>query len=724
MTRVDALRAISDIAPDLFSVHAAQFHFSSVYEAGHPQWLLLPHEAFGLLGVGEAFAPPTIDGMPNYLEPIPEVPRPMLGRAAEVGRLCAAMARSPRRIRVWGARGIGKSAVIAAAVRDLEGHYERVLWFHGWAAHTASAILGAIVRALDVRGRCPADPVDIEARYRELTRAQRVLIVVELMGGEGNGPDFAELPAPAGGSLLIEEASTTSTSADAALEIGPLSNEHALALWARWTDSPMSPRLVELADGRPAIIEFVARILDAYPTLRDINWFKRFGRPWPGCAEITGELDLDRRLSRITDWSCFAPEIPRRFLSERLGELETQGVVSLDGEVARLAGRPEASFDFFGREDLLKSLARTAPPTTPAELEFERRGLRLYTREWASDADESEFMAREYWTRDWRAAPETLALQALESLPVDERASFAAALAEVRGADEAFTWIRRAIVAAISSDQLGRAQRLLSNVAETLASESLDAIWLLDTKLVLALMPPAPLDDVGIAKLLFESETEFARAHPDAAALAHVRHGVSVGKDSAPPAIRGFGDALIEYPGLDLDNHAANMTLRFDRLAKQTAHPELYAHFVHAHLCILELRRARWVEAKHHLDRVIDTAQSWGLAYPILRAHLLALEFALATGDLEPATPTLDATLARCDQLLGPLHPGTLAAITLALCIRDRLGQLDIARTLAEDCRRRLRYVTPHQTILARLLEFFDEQGPPEVAASLRARII
>jgi hypothetical protein len=339
--------------------------------------------------------------------------------------------------------------------------------------------------------------------------------------------------------------------------------------------------------------------------------------------------------------------------------------------------------------------------------------LRLYTREWALEADDPEFEARGSWIKDWRAAPETLALQALESLPVDERASFAAALAEVRGADEAFTWIRRAIAAAIASGKLGRAQRLLSNAAETLGTETIDPVWLLDTKLVLALMPPGPLDDAGVGKLLFESETEFARAHPDAAALARVRHGLSDGSDHEPPAIRAFGDVFID-----------GTTLRFDELAKQTPHPELYAHFAHAHLCILELRRARWAEAKHHLDRVIDTAQTWGLAYPILRAHLLALEFALATGDLQPATLTLDATLARCDQLLGPLHPGTLAAITLVLCIRARLGQLDAARTLAEDCRRRLRYVSPHPTILTRLFEFFNEHGPPEIAASLRERII
>lgn len=50
--------------------------------------------------------------------------------------------------------------------------------------------------------------------------------------------------------------------------------------------------------------------------------------------------------------------------------------------------------------------------------------------------------------------------------------------------------------------------------------------------------------------------------------------------------------------------------------------------------------------------------------------------------------------------------------------------QLDAARTLAEDCRRRLRYVSPHPTILTRLFEFFNEHGPPEIAASLRKRII
>ncbi|KIG13752.1 hypothetical protein DB30_07598 [Enhygromyxa salina] len=719
VTRVDALRTLSDIAPDLFSVHAAQFHLSSAYDAGHPDWLLLPHEAFGLLGVGESFGGVTIEGMPNYLEAIPEVPRPLLGRAAEVGRLCAAMARSPGRIRVWGARGIGKSAVVAAAVSDLGGHYERVLWFHGWAAHTRSGILGAIVRALDVRGRCPADPVDIEARYLELSRAARVLIVVELTGEPD--PDFAELPAPAAGSLLIEEAATASASADVAVEIGPLSAEHARALWARWTDSPVSPLLVELTDGRPGMIELAARVSEAHPKFRD--QFARSKESWGSCEEILHQVRMPRR-STIGSWSYFAPAIPRRFLIEDLAKLESQGILSLDSQAARFVGRPDGLFDYFGREVLLVALARTTPPLSPAELEFVRRGLRLYSREWDSEDDpDFEFDPRIYWTGDWRAAPEALAQQALEALPVDERASFAAALAEVRDADEAFTWIRRAIVAAISSGQLGRAQRLLSNAAETMASETLDPIWLLDTELILALMPPAPLDDAGVAKLLFERETEFARAHPDAAMLARVRHGWSDRSDHEPPQIRVFGDALSQDPGPDLDAHVAEVTLRFDTLAKQTAHPELYAHFVHAHLCILELRRARWAEARRHLERVIDSAQTWGLAYPLLRAHLLAHEFALATGDLEPTTQNLDVSLARCDQLLGPLHPGTLAALTLGLRIREGLGQIDAARTLAEDCRRRLRYGSPQQAVLASLFEFYSEHGPPEVAASLRARM-
>jgi hypothetical protein len=245
-----------------------------------------------------------------------------------------------------------------------------------------------------------------------------------------------------------------------------------------------------------------------------------------------------------------------------------------------------------------------------------------------------------------------------------------------------------------------------------------------DTQIVLALMPPSQLDDAGVAKLLFEWESEFISVYPEAAALARIRHGLSNGDADEPPAIRAFSDALMRYPGLDLDAHAANMTRRFAELAEQSAYPEQYDHFAHAHLCILDLRRAHWDSAKHHLDQVIDTAHTWGLAYPLLRARILALEFTLATGDLEPATLELDATLARCDQLLGPLHPGSLAALTLALRIRDRLGQLDAARTLAEEGRRRLRYAPPYQTILWDLFEFFKEHGPAEVAASLSARIV
>lgn len=615
--RVDALRTLGDLAPDLFNVHAAQFHLSSPHDVTQPQdWLLLPHEAFGLLGVGETFGRPSIDGMPSYLEPIPEVPSPLLGRDAEVGRLCAAMARSPRRIRVWGARGVGKSSVIAAAIRELESHYERVLWLHGWAAHTKNAILGAIVRALDERGRCPADPVDIEGRYRELTRMQRVLIVVELVGDMKWGVDSVELPEPASGSLLIEEASAVWPSANVTLEIGPLSAD----------------------------------------------------------------------------------------------ELMT----------ARVAGRPSGDFDLFGRSRLLEAIARTEPPLDPAQLEVERRCLRLHTREWALDADDTELEARQRWIEDWRSAPQTVAQQALESLPMDERATFAMAIADLSDADESFEWTRQAIVSAAVSGQLERARRILSTARESLMLETFAPVWLMDTQLVLALMPPAQLDDTGVAKLLFEWETEFVSAHPEAAALAATRHGLSSSDELEPPGIRAFRDVLDGHPGPDLDAHATAMTRRFADLKKQSAYPDQYDHFAHAHLCVLDLRRAHWVEAKQHLDHVIDSAHTWGLSYPLLRARILTLEYALATGDIEPATIELDATLARCDQLLGPLHQGSLAALTLALRIRDQLGQLDAARILADDCRRRLRYVSPHPAILCHLLSFFEEHGPAEVAASLR----
>ncbi len=667
ITRVDALRGLVQVAPDLFSVHAAQFHLHSTYDAGRPAWLLLPHEEFGLLGVGETFVGPPIDGMPSYLESIPEVPNPLIGRDEEVGRLRIAMARNPQRIRVWGARRVGKSTVIAAAIRDFEHHYERTLWFHGRAAHTRSAILGAIVRALDIHGRCPRDPVDIEARYCELTRVQRALIVVEWSGEPA--ADFTELPAPAPGSLLIEEASSASPSANATVEIGPLSANHAHT----WEES--------------------------------IN------------------VLFDANLDYLTNWLCLSPAIPRRFLGEDQSQLASLGLLHSSDEALHFDGG-DVVIDYSHRSHLFATLTKIGPPLTSLEREFEGRCLRLYTLELHAGNEKSGLDARTHWMLDWGAAPKTVAQRALESLPVEERAAFAAELAaEVRNPEETFTWLRQAIVAALASGQLARARRIFSNARGTSLRQELPPTWLADTGLVLALVPPAPLENAGIAKLLFEWESEFVTAHPDAAALARIRYGLSDQGEREPPAIRAFADALVYRPGIDLDAHAAEMTRRFDELAEQSAYPEQYDHFVHAHLCLLELRRGNWTEAKHHLDRVIATAHTWGLAYPLLRARLLTFEFALATGDLEPATVDLDATLARCDQLLGPLHGGTLAALTLALRIRDRLGQLDSARAIADDCRRRLRYAVTDAAIQSHLIAFFDEHGPAEVAASLRTRI-
>lgn len=710
--RLDALRWLISIAPDLFSVHTAQFHLSSPRDTGRPAWLMLPHEEFGLLGVGEAFAAPSIGGMPNYLEPIPEVPSLLIGREAELNLFRAAMARNLGTIRVWGARGIGKSSVIATVVREFERHYERVLWIHGWAAHTVSAVLGAIVRALDEQGRCPADPVDIEARYRELTRVRRVLIVVELTGSPDSDVAQLDFASPASGSLLVEEASSGTSSADATIEIGPLDPEHARALWVARTHSQMSVPLVET--GCPGVIELGARLWRSRPDMKPQLEEWSISR----CDDLLDLANLygpnpSQRQWWLEEWSHFSPSLPKRFVERGPAE---EGVLQIDSEVVRFVAQPDCSFDFVGRPKLLDAVGRAqqcpASDFTSTELEFVRRGLRLYTREWASEADQTELEAREHWIADWRTAPESLTVQALASLPVDERAEFAIDLAAIRHLDGPVNWIRRAVAAAIASGQLERARRLLSSAAEP--PNRLDPVWLADTKFYLALMPPTQLDHAALARILFETEMVIATAHGDAAVLARVRYGLSHDGDVEPPAIRALAEAL---------STDTPEPFPIDDLARQTAHPDLYPHFAHAHLCILSLNRADWREAKHHLDLATDTAHAWGLAVPLLRAHLLALEYALATGDLEPATIDLDATLTRCDQVLGPLHLGTLAALTLALRIRDGLGQFDAARSLAEECRRRLRYTNPDATILARLLKFYEQHGPADVAAGLRARM-
>ncbi|PRQ04202.1 hypothetical protein ENSA5_09860 [Enhygromyxa salina] len=200
MLRLDALRQLGDVAPDLFSVHAAQFRFATPHEPRDPPpWLLLPFEAVGALGIDPSFGPADRSGMPSFIDEPPALTEPLIGRDVELELIADRILAGARRIGLSGKRSVGRAALARAALERTRERWDRVVWVAAPMLDTTFMVLHAIVAELGDEGELPpVHEVDLEHRYRQLTGRQRVFLVVDDLYLP------LEIPEPSPGSLLIE----------------------------------------------------------------------------------------------------------------------------------------------------------------------------------------------------------------------------------------------------------------------------------------------------------------------------------------------------------------------------------------------------------------------------------------------------------------------------------------------------------------------------------------
>lgn len=177
--RPDALRRLADVAPDLLSVHVAQFHLSEPLLARPaPPWLLPCFEAVGVLGVDPSFGSVSRDMMPSFIEELPPLDE-SVGHELEIERIEDLILAGSRKLAVVGSRDSTRSAIVRVVIEHTKTRWDRVLWFGARLIADDSMALRAVVAQLARNGEIPpVDGIDLHHRYLELTAQQRVVIVM------------------------------------------------------------------------------------------------------------------------------------------------------------------------------------------------------------------------------------------------------------------------------------------------------------------------------------------------------------------------------------------------------------------------------------------------------------------------------------------------------------------------------------------------------------------
>jgi len=146
-------------------------------------------------------------------------------------------------------------------------------------------------------------------------------------------------------------------------------------------------------------------------------------------------------------------------------------------------------------------------------------------------------------------------------------------------------------------------------------------------------------------------------------------------------------------------------------------------HLVWSALAWLSIQQSRRVEAQEALAQAETTARAWATPFALLRIRLLALEHAIASGDLLPAAALFEAVHERTEQLFGQLHTVTTTLLARGVEIFERTAHPDRAHELADECWRRLQYAdaVTEQT-LTTLTRHYAKQGLAGRVEAIEAR--
>ena len=167
-------RSLVDHAPDLFSIHAAEFRFShgirvsSVSLAG---FMLGDYEAAGLLG----WVPGFLDTEPSLVPSlVAEIPEWIEGAVtdAEWQRLAGQI--------VFGARldYHGDPQAVVAYLRSTQSDWDVVVWNDATNEPNDVLVPWSMIEALAPASTVPRTMSDLRDRFMAMTEAQRVLVVV------------------------------------------------------------------------------------------------------------------------------------------------------------------------------------------------------------------------------------------------------------------------------------------------------------------------------------------------------------------------------------------------------------------------------------------------------------------------------------------------------------------------------------------------------------------
>ncbi|PRQ08569.1 NB-ARC domain-containing protein [Enhygromyxa salina] len=703
--RPDGLRRIVDVAPDLYSVYSAYFRFDALSDPEQrtqPSWLVLAHEAVGLTGLDPSFRCWDEHAIPSFLEQLPELPDSLLGRASELSALSSTLASGSNRLRVSGVAGVGKSTLVATAIRQCEHQWEGVYWINGLSMFRARDVLYEIVRALaPAPERPPAAQLDLERRYRELTAQTPVLVVVD------DARLNLSLPAPSGRSKIVEIIEAVDPVGDS-FHVAPLSRAVELELWTAFGGGEM-PRLHELTKGVPAATKLLAAATQT--PHRDRLALDRAGGLSEWTRVVTDALGSDAWVLFVSlaSYRCHSPWTPRQprralfllaegagMLDEVLQELKRSGLVTEREAQLRVTETGFAD-DSMHRPTFLEPFWESFTGDLNQLTRFDRQELAFVVRRALASTDPDDADHAENYLRSLSSA----AIDAATAVvgPASDAARLLARIAALHEPAEARSaYFVRAIQAALAGGSLDRVDAWLQQLDDVAGSAA-------KLRFLVALRKA---DRAAARAALYRWETLDTQLSFDDPGRRVLRRVIAAA-DPPDPADLSFAEQLLALASVNTDTFD-EAAVRFGESWRGGS--AILEHFVASARCWIHLSASRWEQARVQLEQAETAARAWGDPHALLRCVLLGVEYEMARGDVERAAQLVPEARRRAEELLGPLHPGTLELLARGVVIYDEVARLHDADEAAQACWRRVEYLddVPSRVLLV-LRSWFEAQG-------------
>ncbi|NVB42862.1 hypothetical protein G6O69_33890 [Pseudenhygromyxa sp. WMMC2535] len=667
--RPDGLRRLSDLAPDLFSVHTARFRFVGGEHPtleDRPRWLILDHECAGLLGIDPSFGPADRSREPTLAREPPQ-PGLLIGRELELDGLVTGLEPGLEQVMTLaGPPGVGRTALVAAAVERVRARWDRVVWLdcrleRSWA--DSDAIIDAVLRVLAPKETPPLAVEDARGRFEALTTREAVLIVADDLSSPG--------PTPGRRSCLLRI-----TEALAAGERGqtlaPLAGADLDALVdAQGVPDEAKAWVCDASEGLPAGVRLWARWLRAGGSLE-------LQRPpaTPSLAEQCAALArglgdeawrVYDELQALSGWMDAFERGP--VVGPGLAALVDHGVVVAEEELLRWAEDGIGGWTSVRRDTDWGRLAQVAEGPLADQLHntlatlLQISSVHAMLLSWGVEASDVERCAA--------------------SIAPARRAEVfrAATDALVSSREEEARLLTQGVEAALRCGQVERAHDLLDlsrrcgSIPSRLSMlvELRPKEWDSDAMAGLAgaflgFEQDDPADDA--MRLILGEEPMGRYGRPSMPTAPAARVALALRSDPCP------ADELLELAlALDADTP-------LDRLA---------AHFVHARLAWIGLFEDDWSGFARSFAQVEASARAWGCPYALARLRLLELAAFEARGELDRFAASFEPALAAVDRCLGSRSREATGLLQHAAWVMTELDRSDEADALLGQVRARRR---------------------------------